>query len=103
VKLVGLLKRKLRLILKTICTKLLFNWKLFFLFLNKFCQQFEADRRSFMITINSFGVELPKDERAKLYPRCGKLYPGGLALLAKADEYEQVRQVGESYVVWNVF
>ena len=60
---------------------------------------FEADRRSFMITINSFGVELPKDERTKLYPRCGKLYPGGLAQLAKADEYEQVRQVGESYVV----
>jgi V-type H+-transporting ATPase subunit d len=60
---------------------------------------FEADRRSFMITINSFGVELPKDERAKLYPRCGKLFPGGLAALAKADEYEQVRQVGESYAV----
>lgn len=52
-----------------------------------------------MITINSFGVDLPKDERAKLYPRCGKLYPDGLALLAKADEYEQVRQVGEAYAV----
>jgi V-type H+-transporting ATPase subunit d len=55
-----------------------------------------------MITINSFGVDLPKDERAKLYPRCGKLYPDGLSLLAKADEYEQVRQVGESYTVKNI-
>ncbi len=52
-----------------------------------------------MITINSFGVELPKDERAKLYPRCGKLYPDGLNQLAKADEYEQVRMVAESYAV----
>jgi V-type H+-transporting ATPase subunit d len=52
-----------------------------------------------MITINSFGVDLAKDERAKLYPRCGVLYPEGLAMLAKADEYEQVRQIGESYAV----
>jgi V-type H+-transporting ATPase subunit d len=58
---------------------------------------FEADRRAFMITINSFGVELSKDERAKLYPRCGHLYPDGLAQLAKAEEYEQVRIIAESY------
>lgn len=58
---------------------------------------FEADRRAFMITINSFGVELTKDERSKLYPRCGHLYPDGLSQLAKAEEYEQVRMVAESY------
>lgn len=52
-----------------------------------------------MITINSFGVELTKDERAKLYPKCGKLFPDGLAQLAKAEEYEQVRQVAENYAV----
>lgn len=59
--------------------------------------QFEADRRAFMITINSFGVELTKDERAKLYPRCGKLYPDGLNQLARAEEYDQVKMVAENY------
>lgn len=52
-----------------------------------------------MITINSFGVELTKDERTKLYPRCGKLFPDGLTQLAKAEEYEQVRMVAENYAV----
>ena len=61
--------------------------------------QFEADRRSFIITINSFGTELTKDDRAKLYPKCGKLYPDGLAALARADDYEQVRAVAEYYAV----
>lgn len=58
---------------------------------------FEADRRAIVITINSFDTELSKDDRAKLYPRCGKLYPDGLAQLARADEYEQVRQVCDFY------
>jgi len=38
---------------------------------------FEADRRAFIITINSFGTELSKEDRFKLFPRCGKLYPDG--------------------------
>ncbi|XP_046843483.1 V-type proton ATPase subunit d 1-like [Xenia sp. Carnegie-2017] len=59
--------------------------------------QFEADRRAFMITINSFGTELSKDDRVKLFPTCGKLYPEGLAMLAKADEYDQVKVVAEYY------
>lgn len=61
--------------------------------------QFEADRRAIIITINSFGTELTKDDRAKLYPRCGKLNPDGLAALARADDYEQVKQVAEYYAV----
>ncbi|KFM75562.1 V-type proton ATPase subunit d 1 [Stegodyphus dumicola] len=59
---------------------------------------FEADRRAFIITINSFGTELTKDDRAKLYPHCGKLYPGGLQALAKTEEYEQVKAVADYYV-----
>ena len=51
---------------------------------------FEADRRAFIITINSFGTELTKDDRAMLYPKCGKLFPYGLAALARCDDYEQV-------------
>ena len=61
--------------------------------------QFEADRRAIIITINSFGTELTKYDRAKLYPRCGKLHPDGLAALARADDYEQVKAVAEYYAV----
>ena len=62
-------------------------------------EQFEADRRAFIITINSFGTELTKDDREKLYPTCGKLYPDGLKALARADDYDQVRSVAEYYWV----
>ena len=66
---------------------------------------FEADRRwtsfslelfkpqmsrAFIITINSFGTELTKDDREKLYPTCGRLAPDGLKALARADDYDQV-------------
>lgn len=58
---------------------------------------FEADRRSIIITINSFGTELTKEDRAKLYPKCGKLYPYGLLALSQADEYESVKNITEFY------
>lgn len=61
--------------------------------------KFEADRRAFIITINSFGTELSKEDREKLYPTCGKLYPQGLHLLANAEDYEQVKGVAEYYGV----
>ena len=48
--------------------------------------------RAFIITINSFGTELTKDDREKLYPTCGRLYPDGLKALARADDYDQVRK-----------
>ncbi|XP_060094180.1 V-type proton ATPase subunit d 1-like [Heteronotia binoei] len=59
--------------------------------------EFEADRRAFILTINSFGTELSKEDRAKLFPHCGKLYPEGLAQLARADDYEQVKAVADYY------
>jgi V-type H+-transporting ATPase subunit d len=59
--------------------------------------EFEADRRAFLITINSFGTELTKDARAKLYPTCGKLHPEGLTMLSNCDDFEQVRQVADMY------
>nr|XP_033797686.1 V-type proton ATPase subunit d 1 [Geotrypetes seraphini] len=59
--------------------------------------EFEADRRAFIITINSFGTELSKEDRAKLFPHCGKLYPEGLSQLARADDYEQVKTVADYY------
>eukprot|EP00794_Sanderia_malayensis_P019235 gene19235-21163_t len=64
--------------------------------------QFEADRRAIMITINSFGTELSKDDRVKLFPKCGKLAPDGLARLARADDFDQVRHVAECYAEYKV-
>lgn len=64
-----------------------------------FLTQFEADRRAFIITLNSFGTELTNEDRKKLYPQCGKLNPDGLAALARADDAENVKQVAEFYTV----
>jgi len=59
--------------------------------------QFEADRRAFIITVNSFDTELTKDDRSKLYPKCGKLFPEGLAMLGECEDYDQVRNVASYY------
>lgn len=53
--------------------------------------EFEADRRSINITLNSFGTELTKAERKKLYPNFGRLYPEGTLMLSRADDVEGVR------------
>jgi V-type H+-transporting ATPase subunit d len=55
-----------------------------------------------IITINSFGTELSKDDRVKLYPTCGRLHPDGLAALARADDFEQVRGIAEYYAVIDI-
>lgn len=57
---------------------------------------FEADRRTINITINSFGTQLSKTERARLFPSMGKLFPAGNNALAKADEIDQVKVIVES-------
>lgn len=36
-----------------------------------------------------------------MYPRCGKLNPDGLAALARADDYEQVKAVAEYYAEYS--
>lgn len=53
--------------------------------------EFEADRRSINITINSFGTELSKADRKKLYPNFGRLHPEGTLMLSRADDPEGVR------------
>ena len=53
--------------------------------------EFEADRRAINITLNSFGTELSKADRKKLYPSFGKLYPEGTLMLSRADDAEGVR------------
>lgn len=52
--------------------------------------EFEGDRRAINITLNSFGTELSKLERRKLYPEFGKLYPEGSLMLSRADDVEGV-------------
>lgn len=59
--------------------------------------KFEADRRAFIITVNSFGTDLSAVDRHALFPICGKLYPEGLELLAKAEEPEHVKAVADCY------
>ena len=53
--------------------------------------EFEADRRAINITINSFGTDLTKADRRKLYPNFGRLYPEGTLMLSRADDLESVR------------
>ena len=53
--------------------------------------EFEADRRAINITLNSFGTELTKAERNKLYPSFGRLYPEGTLMLSRADDIDGVR------------
>jgi V-type H+-transporting ATPase subunit d len=64
---------------------------------------FEADRRVINICINSFGTELTKDDRQKLFPALGKLYPEGHARLARADEVEHVRAACEVFLEYRGF
>ncbi len=53
--------------------------------------EFEADRRSINITLNSFGTELSKTDRKRLYPELGQLYPEGSLMLSRADDFDGVR------------
>jgi V-type H+-transporting ATPase subunit d len=64
---------------------------------------FEADRRAINITINSIGTELSKEQRARLFPTIGRLYPGGNNALAKADDIEQVRSACDSVTEYRAF
>ena len=52
--------------------------------------EFEADRRAINITLNSFGTDLSKHDRRKLYPEIGRLYPEGTLMLSRADDIEGV-------------
>lgn len=56
---------------------------------------FEADRRALMITLNSIGTELTRDDRRRLYAGFGRLHPHGQAELAAAEDWDQVRAAVE--------
>ena len=52
--------------------------------------EFEADRRAINITLNSFGTELSKADRRRLYPEFGRLYPEGSLMLSRAEDPDGV-------------
>lgn len=64
---------------------------------------FEADRRTLNITINSFGTELSKDQRAKLFPTIGRLYPEGNNALARAEDLDAVVGAVDHIQVYKAF
>jgi V-type H+-transporting ATPase subunit d len=64
---------------------------------------FEADRRAINITVNSFGTDLSKDTRAKLYPNMGYLYPNGTLALQHAEDIEGVKMACDSVVEYRSF
>jgi V-type H+-transporting ATPase subunit d len=64
---------------------------------------FEADRRAINITINSIGTDLQKEQRARLFPTIGRLYPVGNNALAKADDIDQVRGACDSVIEYRAF
>ena len=65
---------------------------------------FEADRRAINITINSFGsTELTRDQRRKLYPTFGKLWPEGSFRLSHTTDVQGVREVVESVGEYKCF
>jgi len=64
---------------------------------------FEADRRTINITINSFNTELTKEQRARLFPSIGRLWPAGNNALARADEIDQIRQACETVGDYRTF
>jgi len=53
--------------------------------------QFEADRRTINITLNSFDTDLTQENRAKLFPNLGLIYPEGRSKLVSADKPEDVK------------
>lgn len=65
--------------------------------------EFEADRRSINITLNSFGTELSKADRKKLYPGFGRLHPEGTFMLSRADDIEGVRIAVEGVADYRMF
>jgi V-type H+-transporting ATPase subunit d len=64
---------------------------------------FEADRRVLNITLNSFGTSLSKEDRARLFPNIGRLFPAGNNVLAKADDVEQVKAVCDMVTEYKSF
>eukprot|EP00180_Rhodochaete_pulchella_P002707 Plantae.Rhodophyta-Rhodochaete_pulchella.ctg4212.p1 GENE.Plantae.Rhodophyta-Rhodochaete_pulchella.ctg4212~~Plantae.Rhodophyta-Rhodochaete_pulchella.ctg4212.p1 ORF type:complete len:351 (-),score=70.92 Plantae.Rhodophyta-Rhodochaete_pulchella.ctg4212:441-1493(-) len=58
---------------------------------------FEADRRAINITLNSFGTDLTREERIRLYPDIGLLIPEGTYRLSRAEDPQGVASAIDGY------
>ena len=55
------------------------------------------------ITINSFNTDLSKDDRYKLYPKVGILFPDATQKLSRVDDYDQVKVIIDQYPLYKSF
>jgi V-type H+-transporting ATPase subunit d len=55
------------------------------------------------VTLNSFGTELSKEQRAKLFPTIGRLYPEGNNALARAEDVDTVKACVEYIPEYKAF
>ena len=62
--------------------------------------EYEADRRSIIITFNSFTSPLSVEDKENLYPTIGKLYPEGIHKLSAAQSDSDVAIILDSYEVY---
>jgi V-type H+-transporting ATPase subunit d len=53
--------------------------------------------------LNSFGTELSKEQRAKLFPTIGRLYPEGNNALARAEDVDTVKACVEYIPEYKAF
>ena len=58
---------------------------------------FEADRRTISIAINSLHTDLTVDDKVKLFTDFGQLYPNAGKFLATAQDVEQITGVLDGY------
>lgn len=58
--------------------------------------EFEADRRSINIALNSFDTEITNDDKMDLFPSFGKLYPVGHYQLSRLEDVEAIRNIVET-------
>ncbi|RUP23493.1 ATP synthase subunit-domain-containing protein, partial [Jimgerdemannia flammicorona] len=65
--------------------------------------EFEADWRTINITINSFGTELTKDDRQKLFPTIGRLNPDSNFKLRRADDIKQIKNIVKLFHEYHTF
>jgi len=64
--------------------------------------EFEADRRTLSVAINTLGTEIGRQDRLRLFPRFGPLWNSGMApRMARVDDASQLRSLIESETMGN--
>ncbi|CDK25374.1 unnamed protein product [Kuraishia capsulata CBS 1993] len=64
---------------------------------------FEADKRSLNIALNSLGTELTPDVKVKLLPSLGKLYPTFQVQLSRVEDMESLKGIVDNVLEFKDF